>query len=290
MSVDGGEMVVAGDVGCVRCGYNLRTLLEGGRCPECGLGVGVSVAYAREHLKAFRAPGRVVWAAGVGAGMAAVSLVPTVWWVAMYWLPGTEKVAAVYYGLGAVTLVMEAAGTVALAGLLWNAGPVVEEGTAVRAKRLAAGLLVGWQAATGLLGVAVEGAFAYGLWTMGPYPVPRYRAGEVLLGAQAVRIPGHFGLMVVGYLFVGWLARSRGDRAVVAANRWLTGAALLVELGVLLVTAVELVAVTGGWYWMPTAGMRVVYWGLTVAVVVVNVGAGAVFWPLVGRMGWRARG
>lgn len=43
------------DLACVSCGYNLRTLAVGGRCPECGLAVGVTIerrdgSNARDHL------------------------------------------------------------------------------------------------------------------------------------------------------------------------------------------------------------------------------------------------
>jgi hypothetical protein len=34
---------VSGDLACLRCGYNLRTLLAAGRCPECGTAVGKSL-------------------------------------------------------------------------------------------------------------------------------------------------------------------------------------------------------------------------------------------------------
>ena len=31
-----GVQTIEGDVACERCGYNLRTLKVGGKCPECG--------------------------------------------------------------------------------------------------------------------------------------------------------------------------------------------------------------------------------------------------------------
>ena len=45
--------VLAADVPCDRCGYNLRSLEEAGRCPECGLAVAVSMA--SERLRQARA-------------------------------------------------------------------------------------------------------------------------------------------------------------------------------------------------------------------------------------------
>jgi hypothetical protein len=39
---------IAGDLPCVRCGYNLHSLAEAGRCPECGEPVERSTAY---HLR-----------------------------------------------------------------------------------------------------------------------------------------------------------------------------------------------------------------------------------------------
>ena len=41
---------VDADLSCVGCGYNLRTLGETGNCPECGRGVGESLAAVRGHV------------------------------------------------------------------------------------------------------------------------------------------------------------------------------------------------------------------------------------------------
>lgn len=38
------EMMIDSDMPCVQCGYNLRGLRHGGRCPECGLAVQYSLA------------------------------------------------------------------------------------------------------------------------------------------------------------------------------------------------------------------------------------------------------
>ena len=40
--VDPVSGLVVIDLSCRRCGYNLRTLAEAGRCPECGSPVGLS--------------------------------------------------------------------------------------------------------------------------------------------------------------------------------------------------------------------------------------------------------
>lgn len=72
---------LAGDVACIRCGYNLRTLsLEAGRCPECGLAVGRSV---RGHWLCYCDPdwlARIWWgtnrfAVAVGCFMAMVGFI-----------------------------------------------------------------------------------------------------------------------------------------------------------------------------------------------------------------------
>ena len=58
---------VAADVACDRCGYNLRSLEESGRCPECGLDLAVSMASERLRRARGGAPD-LVWARQVREG------------------------------------------------------------------------------------------------------------------------------------------------------------------------------------------------------------------------------
>ncbi|HPF41142.1 MAG TPA: hypothetical protein P5081_15625 [Phycisphaerae bacterium] len=61
--VDPGSGLVVIDLPCRRCGYNLRTLAEAGRCPECGSPVGLST---RGNFLQFADPD---WVARVARGL-----------------------------------------------------------------------------------------------------------------------------------------------------------------------------------------------------------------------------
>ncbi len=54
---------LAGDLPCIRCGYNLKTLLPDGICPECGLSIDQSI---RRGLLRYSDP---QWVARIAAGM-----------------------------------------------------------------------------------------------------------------------------------------------------------------------------------------------------------------------------
>lgn len=61
--VDAATKTVCVDLDCRRCGYNLRTLAESGRCPECGSPVGLST---RGNFLQFANP---EWAGKVAKGL-----------------------------------------------------------------------------------------------------------------------------------------------------------------------------------------------------------------------------
>lgn len=61
--VDPTTGLVRGDLECRRCGYNLRTLAEAGRCPECGSPVGLST---RGNFLKFADPD---WVATIARGL-----------------------------------------------------------------------------------------------------------------------------------------------------------------------------------------------------------------------------
>src|SRR4051812_17446081 len=68
------QEVVAGDLACARCGYNLRTLnVQRGVCPECGLGVQAALELGRA-LREVRF-GRLAAGAGILALAALMAVV-----------------------------------------------------------------------------------------------------------------------------------------------------------------------------------------------------------------------
>jgi hypothetical protein len=93
--------VVARDLACVKCSYNIRTLSAAGKCPECGTAVVASVKAFRDksvfiHRPAFAAFALVCLGAlfaffggdstyGIGNvwGMGGALLIPTVWCLTM---------------------------------------------------------------------------------------------------------------------------------------------------------------------------------------------------------------
>lgn len=84
---------IAHDHQCKRCGYNLRTLREDGRCPECGTPVGLSI---RGDLLRFADPD---WGESVAKGLKIILwmiLVSIVINLASTWLfPGKSVVGAI---------------------------------------------------------------------------------------------------------------------------------------------------------------------------------------------------
>lgn len=58
---------IESEIPCIQCGYNLRTLEETGRCPECGAAILQSVLNAQHRLgiKFLRRAGRAAWWMGI---------------------------------------------------------------------------------------------------------------------------------------------------------------------------------------------------------------------------------
>ncbi len=87
-----GQGAVAGDVNCVRCGYNVRGLLGSGRCPECGAAVSVSL---RGALLRFSDP---AWIGKLYLGVRLIfwgiiiSIVSTVAGIFLAWLRGVGAI------------------------------------------------------------------------------------------------------------------------------------------------------------------------------------------------------
>lgn len=115
--------VVEVDLPCVGCGYNLRTLEEGGKCPECGEAVARAVAHAAVVGQIGR-PGRVAKAALVLAGAALVPAVPAgCFGVVALWMAPGERAWGVAFQVVMGCAFVAAAGVVAwVAGLLLSAG------------------------------------------------------------------------------------------------------------------------------------------------------------------------
>ena len=84
------EILMACDVGCLRCGYNLRGLFPGGRCPECGTPVKRSVSPPLLE----RVDPRWVRAAARGTGLVSVGL--------LVWLAS----AVAFAGFGLILFLM----------------------------------------------------------------------------------------------------------------------------------------------------------------------------------------
>jgi len=65
---------IAHDLLCMRCGYNLRTLAIGGRCPSCGYPVGHSLGYERSLPPLAQGCWWLAVGTGVLAGLGALNL------------------------------------------------------------------------------------------------------------------------------------------------------------------------------------------------------------------------
>src|SRR5687767_5429673 len=98
------EDIIASDIPCRRCGYNLRGLSEAGLCPECGTAVGLSIKgdllrYADPQWLRRVQVGLWLMFAGV---ICSIAMRLTSSW--LFFLLPREIAPLVYFGLGLIAV------------------------------------------------------------------------------------------------------------------------------------------------------------------------------------------
>ncbi len=197
------------DLFCHRCGYNLRTLDAGGRCPECNTPVAEARAVA-ERLAEIGHPRRVRLAAGLLAAAPLIPALPALS-LALFLtdlLPTSRTSGVLYQVLMAGCFVFAAAVVIASSWLL------VVAGLSRRRLRLA------WPSANFALLAAAGVALSLGMASeIGPYMFSAYhdllmlrRALLVVLCLPAAHLVG--ALLPIATHLAGRLQRPRVGKAV----------------------------------------------------------------------------
>lgn len=92
---------IESEVPCIQCGYNLRTLEETGRCPECGAAIAFSVSDARHRLGIdfMRRAGRAAWWLGISNMLAVAGIIICIF-LSRFLPSDTEVLVAIVFMIG----------------------------------------------------------------------------------------------------------------------------------------------------------------------------------------------
>ena len=219
------------DLPCLRCGYNLRTQSEGGRCPECNLDVATTLAAPRIPETLLRWFPRGCWVLGLtlllvcGLQLAGNSV--TVSWLMEKYVGGWQPLRVVLFVNG--TMALLALGK--CAGWSMLLGGALQTPLPGMPRRLALSALVA-VVLQSLLAVgiaAIDGYFEYqAMMTFSYLPPPFYTRLSSITGYGRMALMCLVAVLGAWYL---WIAlRAVGGRILPWAFVLVIGGVSLLEL------------------------------------------------------------